>query len=326
MNDLLTELYAIMQQYDMDGQLKSRLILVLDNYEISPKTTEVGFYDFDEYNESIVKQFLVSKMVAGLTQKSVNQYQNRLQFILDRINKPVNLITDQDIKVYISKRRVFDKLAESSITNEYRTLNSFFNWMTREELIDRNPMIKLDPPKKRKKKKKAFTQMEVEMLRNACITLREKAIIEVLLSTWCRVSEVANMDIVDIKDNAMTVLGKGEKERTVYLNSKALLALKLYLGSRKDNERGLFVSSRGEAHRLSDDGIYDIVKKIGARAGVDNVHPHRFRRTGATFALKAGMGIEKVSYLLGHDSIETTQIYLDIVEDDAREAHMKYVA
>lgn len=325
MKDLLVELYAVLKPYDIDEQLKSKLVLILDNYEITEKTTEVGFYDYDEYNDNVIKQFLVSKMVAGSTKRTIAQYQNRLNFILDRINKPVNLITDKDIQVYISKRRIYDKLSDASITNEYRTLHSFFNWMTREEVIDKSPMLKLDPPKRRKHKKKAFTPMEVELLRNACATPRERAIIEVLLSTWCRVSEVANMDIDDINDTAMTVLGKGEKERTVYLNSKAVLALQLYLSSRKDTDDALFVSSRSNVHRLSDDGIYNVVKKIGKRAGVTNVHPHRFRRTGATFALKAGMSIDKVSYLLGHDSIETTQIYLDLIEDDARAAHMKYV-
>lgn len=67
-------------------------------------------------------------------------------------------------------------------------------------------------------------------------------------------------------------------------------------------------------------------KKLAEKAAVDNVHPHRFRRTGATMAIKAGMPIEKVSYLLGHESVSTTQIYLDINEDDIREAHRKWVS
>ena len=82
---------------------------------------------------------------------------------------------------------------------------------------------------------------------------------------------------------------------------------------------------------VSEDGHIDestlgsIIRKIGQRAGVKNVHPHRFRRTGATMALRAGMPITTVSKLLGHESIETTQIYLDISDKDLEQAHEKYV-
>lgn len=71
--------------------------------------------------------------------------------------------------------------------------------------------------------------------------------------------------------------------------------------------------------------IERMIRKLGKKAGVENTHPHRFRRTGATFALRKGMPIEQVSKLLGHESIETTQIYLDISQDELCQAHRKYV-
>lgn len=167
--------------------------------------------------------------------------------------------------------------------------------------------------------------MECERLRDNCTSLREKAIVETLLSTWCRVSEIERMNISDICGDQITVVGKGEKERIVYLNSKAILSLSNYLDSRDDKNDALFVSFNKPHDRLLKSSIESTMRELGNRAGVANVHPHRFRRTGATMALKSGMPIEKVSRLLGHESIETTQIYLDINEDEIHQAHKKWV-
>lgn len=186
-------------------------------------------------------------------------------------------------------------------------------------------MAKIEKPKKRKHKKKAFTPTEVEKLRDACDSLRDRALLEVMLSTWCRVAEIHRMDIADINGDAITVTGKGEKERIVYLNPKAMLAVEKYIESRTDNDPALFVSEKGSHYRLAISGLEIAVRKLGKRAGVANTHPHRFRRTGATLALKAGMRIEAVSHLIGHESIETTQIYLDINEQEMKQAHDKYV-
>lgn len=326
MDELLKEVCVLFQSRDAyDNEIKSELILILSNYEISKKSTELALYDCDDYNAQIIKKFLINKTVAGATERTIQFYQTQLKFTFSRIDKPINQITADDIRLYLAKRQIQDKIGDVTAGNEWRVLNTFYGWLHREELIEKNPMHKVDKPKQRKKKKKAFSSMECELLRNSCKNLREKAIVEVLFSTWCRVSEVEGMDISDIEGDSLTVLGKGRKERIVYLNSKAQLAIKNYLEDRNDSNTALFVSLDKPHDRLLKSGIEMIVRKIGKRAGVENVHPHRFRRTGATIALKSGMPIEKVSFLLGHESIETTQIYLDINEDDVKQAHKKYV-
>lgn len=307
-------------------KLKNKIVLILSDYEITRKSTELVAYNYADYNAMIMNKFLISKTVKGLTSKTLNLYKFRIEYALSKIQKPINEITSDDLIVYFAQRQLIDKTSSATAINEWRVLSGFFGWMYKEEIIPKNPMFKVEKPKERKQKKKAFTSMECELLRDSCTNLRDKAIIEVLLSTWCRVSEIVQMNISDIRGDEITVVGKGEKERVVYLNSKAILAIKNYLNSRTDNNDALFVSRYAPYERVNVRGIEDLIKKIGKKAGVQDAHPHKFRRTGATMALRSGMPIEKVSYLLGHESIDTTQIYLDINEYEVKQSHQKYVA
>ena len=174
--------------------------------------------------------------------------------------------------------------------------------------------------------------------------------VEILLSTGCRVNELANMKVTDIEDDQITVLGKGNKYRTVYLNAKGVMALHKYLAERSDTNPYVFPKGKTVAggiyakmtHNAKHDfyknpellepdthmdksSIGATIRNIGHRAGVEKVHPHRFRRTCATFALHRGMPIEQVSKMLGHEQISTTQIYLDLSREDLAAAHRKYV-
>ena len=137
-----------------------------------------------------------------------------------------------------------------------------------------------------------------------------------------------NKGDVDFSEREILVFGKGAKQRIVYFNDATNLFLQSYLESRDDNNPALFVQEKrlnGEFQRLGKSGVGTTVRMWGRRAGIDNVHPHRFRRTMATRALRAGMPIEQIQVLLGHSSIETTRIYAKVNQDDVKYAHRKYV-
>lgn len=135
---------------------------------------------------------------------------------------------------------------------------------------------------------------------------------------------VDDLDLNESDD--VMVLGKGNKEREVYLNARAHLHLKLYLESRTDDNPALFVGTRAPHKRLTKSGIRNILKKIGRAAGVSKVHPHRFRRTSATDLLRMGMPIEQVQELLGHVKIETTRIYCTVTKEQVRASHRRFMA
>ena len=207
---------------------------------------------------------------------------------------------------------------------------------------------KIDNIKFKREKEKALTDMEIEMMRQACQTTMQKAIMEMLLSTGCRAAELVSIKIADMDEDKVSILGKGGKWRTVYINAKAFVAVKNYLADRKDTNPYLFpreINTKDrtmisnfsrkdwfkdprlvtKADHFGRDSVNNMVRTIGKRAGVKGVHTHRFRRTCATQALRHGMPIELVSMMLGHEQISTTQIYLDIRDDDLQAAHRKYV-
>ncbi len=138
-------------------------------------------------------------------------------------------------------------------------------------------------------------------------------------------SEVAGLDISDVDFERMecVVLGKGNKERKVYLTEVAAMHLQEYLNTRTDSCEALFT---GRGKRLGKNGIEAIVKKLGRRAGVENAHPHRYRRTLATNLLDRGMNIQDVAAILGHADLKTTQIYCYISQANVRTAYRKYAA
>ena len=266
------------------------------------------------------------------------------------IGKDADTLTATDLQIYFAK--LMQRMTPAGVRHYWLTMSSFMTWMHNEELITKNPMKRVESPKVRKQKKYAFTDMDVEKLRNACECERERAIIEILLSTGCRASEIAGIKLEDIDGKAIDVLGKGMKHRTVYLNAKAQLALERYLQERSDCNPYLFPAMNPSArdkdhfgkmrgtknewykdpafvdplnHMGDSNTLNNILHSIAKRAGVEDVHAHRFRRTCATFALRRGMPIEQVSKMLGHENIGTTQVYLDLDDKQLERDHEKYV-
>jgi integrase/recombinase XerD len=215
---------------------------------------------------------------------------------------------------------------EVSLNNERRNISAFFGWMADNGYIDRNPVRRIEKIKEKKSVKKPLKDTEIEMLkRHARNDIRTIALIEVLLSTACRVSEVVGMNREDIDGDEIVVRGKGNKERVVFLNAKALVALDEYLQSRDDDNPALFVSMDEPHERLKASGIEIILRRLGRECGIEKVHPHRFRRTSATQALNKGMDIEQIAQMMGHDSIETTKIYAKSSKENVKASHARYL-
>lgn len=320
---------------DIDlNTVRNILTVALNDCEVTRYTKALKVYEGDS-NENIIKAFLVSKKVAGASDRTVKHYAFVLNQIMRKIGKRFDEIKANDIRLYFARRELDDGVSAVTRNNERAALCSFFTWLNDEELIASNPMRKIPKIKQRKVKRAAFTPMELERIRANCKNETETAVIEILISTGCRVSELCGIKLADIDGDAITVHGKGGKDRIVYLTAKALLAIGEYMQSdyfKKRHALGseyLFMRKGFQNNEcLKPAGastIENMAKRIGRDAGVNNVHPHRFRRTCATMALERGMPIERVSHMLGHESIETTQVYLDLNENDMHEAHRKYV-
>ena len=163
--------------------------------------------------------------------------------------------------------------------------------------------------------------------------LRDRAILELLFSTGLRVSELCSLNSdLDLSRDELSVRGKGDKVRVVFLSPAAKDAVKVYLAKRKDMEEALFVNiladekvSKKAAKRLSPRSVQNLMKKYAAKAGITKkVTPHVLRHSFATDLLGNGADIRSVQALLGHASINTTQIYTHVTDAHLREVHKKF--
>ena len=304
--------------------IENALHVVLRDYDISEKSTALALVNQDTTTKSI-QMFFISKKVEGLSDKSLTYYGYVLRKFFEIIKINLEDISTNDVRYYLAKRQMDNPdISKVTLNNERRVLRSYFSWCQAEDYISKNPMVAIKQIKTPKLVKKAFTEMEMEKMREACESHRERAIIEVLYSTGVRCAELSGIKLSDINGDEILVLGKGNKERIVYLNARALVAVQKLIEDRDYESEYLFCSERGH-RQLKNSSIQSIVKSIGKRAGVTNVHPHRFRRTAATHALNRGMPIEQVSRMLGHASIETTTIYARSTTENVKESHKKFV-
>lgn len=300
------------------------LVVELNQYEVQERCTEVAVLDTGP--ERILKKYVAVKRIEGIADSTLQRYYDENLKLIRFLRRPLQEVTTYDLRFYLSYRRQHGKISNRTLDGMRRCYSSFFSWLAAEGLIGRNPCAALAQIKYRKQVKKPYSATDMEKLRKACQNIRDLALVDFLYSTGCRVSETARMNIEDVDFERMEcrVLGKGNKERIVYLSPVAAMHLKEYLGSREDAEDCLFEGWRGK--RVTKNGIEALIRRIGTYAGVDNAHPHRFRRTLATNLLDRGMNIQDVAQILGHADLKTTQVYCYISQSNVKAAYRKYAA
>lgn len=339
MSDLKSEVMAVLVPQilmicgrEMGSEVVDAVTLALAPYDLTK--TERNLVVYDGTDKGLIGRYFVAKQAIGLSPNSLNQYRKTLSDFLATVQKHIKDITTEDVRLYITRKKMSG--AGACYQNNIRLcLSSFFSFLHEEGLISLNPISRIKKIRQPKVVKEPFTEQEVEQMRNATDNLRDKAIIDFLFSTGCRVSEMTGVDKSDVDWDKGRVLvkGKGSKFRWVYLNARASVSLKAYLDSRTDSAMALFVGKSGSRKdpdknpaRLAKSGVEVMVRTLGKSLGIEKVHPHRFRRTAATVALRRGMPIEQVSKILGHASLNTTTIYANSTQDDLAIAHRKYLS
>ena len=217
-------------------------------------------------------------------------------------------------------------LSATTRARKIATLRSFFNYLTTKvHLLDNNPTKDLDTPKAKKSLPKYLTFDEsVELLENVdgANVERDYCIITFFLNCGLRISELIGLDMSSIQGDALRVLGKGSKTRIVYLNDACKDALERYLEVRRPitgkDAQALFLSSRNQ--RISRSTVHALVKKHISNAGLDSTEysSHKLRHTAATLMLQNGVDVKAVQEVLGHEHLNTTEIYTHIDNDSLR--------
>lgn len=328
-NTIINDIVLSLQESLTPEQIqdvKNSLYLKLNQYEVQERTTELTALDNSPC--LLLKRFIATKRVEGKAESTLKRYYDVCSQMLNSINKPIEEITTYDLRYYLASYKEKRRVSNRTLDGMRRCFKSFFTWLTSEEIIQKNPSLSLAQIKYDKVIKHSYSDVDMELLKRSCDNLRDRAMVEFLYSSGCRVSELVSLNRTDVNFSTkeVVVLGKGGKERVVYLTNVALLYLQEYLESRTDNNSCLFASLGNPHHRLSKNGIEVALKKIGRKAGVENVHPHRYRRTLATNLINRGVSIQDVATILGHEDIKTTQIYCNINQDNVKTSHSRFIA
>lgn len=302
---------------------KERISSILYDYDIQRKETSLVLAN--DIPEKMAL-FIGSKKVDGISETTLRSYFYQLKLFSEFVNKQVEEIDAMDIRRYLLYREK-EGIGKSTIATIVWILKSFFSWMLMEEIITKNPMMKIKTPKSQKVGKDRLTLEELEIIRVNCTTDRQLAMLWTFYSTGCRLSELQEANVSDIDWVAMSlkVIGKGNKERTVYINQKAKVYLQIYLKNRKDNNPALFVNERRPYNRLSRRAIQREFERMGQQANIQKkVHPHAMRHAMATNMINSGATITGIQQILGHSNLTTTQIYSQLSQSNIKHEFEKF--
>lgn len=310
--------------------IKQKMISVLDNaqMELLSKTLEMCLVNItSDDDRDYANDFIAAKRIEGRSERTLEYYKSVIEKMVSTIGKNVKYITTDDLRKFLSNYQEQKGSSKVTIDNMRRIMSSFFGWLEDEELIIKSPVRRIHKVKSCKVIKETYTDEELEKMRDSCKEIRDAALIDLLASTGMRVGELVQLNIEDInfEERECLVLGKGDKERIVYFDARSKLHLKQYIESRNDDNAALFVSLNAPYKRLRIGGVENRLRKIGKELEIDNVHPHRFRRTLATVAIDKGMPIEQLQQLLGHQRIDTTLQYAMVKQSNVKIAHRKYI-
>ena len=247
---------------------------------------------------------------------------------LNNFNIKYNAITKQDVINYL---KFLDecKLSNATISRHLSSLRTFYNYLVNHNIIKTNPFNRVSNPKKEMKLPTYLYEDEIrDILDNLSdediYKRRDRLIMELFYSTGMRLNELSNIKLNDINGDEIRVLGKGRKERIVYLDKIAKKLLNDYL----DNDRSDFkpidsyLILNKDGKRLSNRSIENIVNRIIKEASIQkHVTPHTIRHSFATHMLNNGCDLKVVQELLGHESLSTTQIYTHITNDRIKEVY-----
>ncbi len=277
-------------------------------------------------SDAAVEQFLVLS-AARLAPRSVEAYRRDLAHFSAFLDgaSPANATADQ-LQTYVAQMRA-DGLAATTIGRRVAALRSFYRHQMLVGARTDNPAAELDLPKRRKALPKTLSPGEVERLIEAATgttprELRDQALVELLYGAGLRVSEAVGLDRsgVDLEQRFVRVLGKGSKERIVPIGRQAAAALQRYLSRGrpyldKRHRPEVFLNAQGGA--LTRAGAFLILRKLAEAAGLEpeRVHPHLLRHSFATHLLDGGADLRVVQELLGHASLQTTQVYTHVSKE-----------
>lgn len=304
----------------------SELQMYVSNFDIEKRETAVGMYK--GYLPECFKVYFVSRKIEGLSDKTLELYRLYLDDFFLRANKELADITANDIRVYLYTVQKERNISNRTLDSRRSAIHAFFEWAANEGYVGKNPCRAIKVIRYEKKEREGLTHIELEKVRMACNTKREKAIVEFLYSTGARVTEACTIKKADVnfEKGEVELFGKWNKHRKSYISAKCSIHLQEYLNSRNDESEFLFVSERKPHEPIKKEGMERIVREIGKRSGIcRKLFPHLFRHTVATDLLQKSVPVTDVQRILGHANINTTMVYAKVSDEDVKNRHHKFI-
>ena len=276
----------------------------------------------------------------GLSDNTITSYQRDLReyshFLETNEIHAFGDVTKPDVLLYLQFLNE-EKLATASIGRMITSLRKFHQYLKQEGLIENDPMVTIQLPKKQQKLPKVLSMDEIERLMAApdvktVLGLRDRAILELLYATGLRVSELIHITMSEIHLDIgfIQTIGKGDKERIVPLGEEAAFWISEYLSDSRPalahgRKETAYLSLNFHGNGFTRQGIWKNLKQTVRDAGINkNVSPHMLRHSFATHILENGADLRIVQELLGHADISTTQIYTHITTERMAEIYQKY--
>lgn len=271
--------------------------------------------------------------VKGKSENTIDGYRNDLnifyEFLKSRFkckeisDKIVNKVTLTDLHAYVTYLTKTRKNGNKAKARKIACLKSYYNYLKLMGIVKENPSVDLETPKIEYRLPKHLTLEQANSLLDVIdgrYKERDYCIIMLFLNCGMRLTELVNIDLDDVRNDTLRVIGKGNKERTIYLNEVSLKAISDYLKVRPDvHERALFINSRKT--RLEKKGVQHVVDKYLEQANLKGYSVHKLRHTAATLMYQYGnVDIRALQEILGHESVATTQIYTHIQDEQLKNA------
>ena len=292
--------------------------------------------------DSLLKRYALHARASGYSPKTIAHVEHSVSDFARFLAgvDDVSSVTADDLREYIVDARTRPRwegrpqerhgklLSTTSINTYVRGIKQFWSWLYNEHIIADNPLASVKAPKLPQRLPKTVPPDELQAICKACNSSRDEAIILLLVDTGMRLGELTNLRITDRdeREKKLRVIGKGDKERAVYMSDWTDAVLSTYICFERPGGTDpgpLFLTHDGLP--LTAARIQKILERIGNKAGLRHrLSPHRLRHTYATESLKHGASLEHVRRTLGHTDIKTTEIYLSLSDKDIQDAHRTF--
>lgn len=319
MREIDNILLKMAEDLNQDQLQRLKIILSSELLYSDPTATEVSV-NLDD-NDDVMRRFAFDLKINQRSDRTIGLYLYNVRKFFGIVNKNFREVLADDLQYYIAYRMMNDKVSIATLNNERKAIRIFFDWLVDNEYLIKSNVRKMKDLKEPAKEKIILTDQEIEVIRDACITPREIALIDFMLSTGLRVSELRILRTSDVDFAAGEVNVYAPKTRSfrkVFLDAKSTKHLKDYLENRKTESQYLFIpEKRYVGKSCSRDAIENAIKRIVSRTPITKkVTVHTFRKTLASRLHKKGMSAENISKILGHSTPTTTMTYYILVDND----------